>query len=169
MKNTMKKLTIFVLVLAIASLGSIARAADFSMMAAKDHPKATGTLDLSKDKVSIRAEGLKPDSIYTVWFVNMKPKKSQAGAGTMPYMFKTDSQGKGSYESSLSESPFGTWQMVMVVLHPDGDPTAIWSWQLLKRLFPKSPPLEAHLSPFHLSLKLSTVSLPKTRGGHSNS
>lgn len=54
--------------------------------------------------------------------MNMKPKKSQAGVGTMPYMFKMDSQGKGSYEASLSESPFGKWQMVMVVLHPDGDP-----------------------------------------------
>jgi hypothetical protein len=84
--------------------------------------RASGTLDLSKDKIGIQAEGLKPDSVYTVWFVNMKPKKSEAGAGTMPYMFKTDAQGKGSYESSLSKAPFGKWQMVMVVLHPDGDP-----------------------------------------------
>lgn len=122
MKNTMKRMVVFVLLLAIAGLGSFAQAADLPMMAAKDHPKASATLDLSKDKIGIRAEGLKPDSVYTVWFVNMKPKKSEAGAGTMPYMFKTDSQGKGSYELSLSESPFGKWQMVMVVLHPDGDP-----------------------------------------------
>lgn len=122
MKRIMKSLTGFFLALAIASLGSIAWAGELSMMAAKDHPKASGTLDLDQDKVSIQAEGLKPNSVYTVWFVNMKPKKSQAGAGTMPYMFKTDSQGKGSYEASLSESPFGKWQMVMVVLHPDGNP-----------------------------------------------
>jgi hypothetical protein len=23
----------------------------------------------------------------------------------------------------LSESPFGKWQMIMIVLHPNGDPT----------------------------------------------
>jgi hypothetical protein len=38
-------------------------------------------------------------------------------------MFKTDANGFGQYSSSLSESPFGKWQMIMIVLHPNGDPT----------------------------------------------
>ena len=122
MRNTVKSMAAIMLVLATVSLGGIAWAGELPMMAAKDHPNASGTLDLSRDKISIQAEGLKPDSVYTVWFVNMKPKKSEAGAGTAPYMFKTDSQGKGSYEAPLSESPFGKWQMVMVVLHPDDNP-----------------------------------------------
>ena len=33
-----------------------------------------------------------------------------------------DWQRKGSYESPLSESPFGKWSMIMVVRHPTGDP-----------------------------------------------
>jgi hypothetical protein len=38
-------------------------------------------------------------------------------------MFRTDSQGVGTYSSSLTESPFGKWQVLMIVLHPNGDPT----------------------------------------------
>jgi hypothetical protein len=73
--------------------------------------------------MSIQARGLKPDSVYTVWFVNIKPKKHETGAGAAPYMFKTDANGFGQYSAFLSESPFGQWQMIMIVLHPNGDPT----------------------------------------------
>lgn len=66
MNRTVKNLTVFFFLLAITSLGSIAWAGELSMMAAKDHPMASGTLDLNKDKVSIQAEGLKPNSVYTV-------------------------------------------------------------------------------------------------------
>jgi hypothetical protein len=52
----------------------------------------------------------------------MKPKKHEAGAGRSPYMFKTDSHGNGTYDASVSEPPFGNWSMLMVVLHPTGDP-----------------------------------------------
>jgi len=48
--------------------------------------------------------------------------KHEAGAGTAPYVFRTDGQGKGSYESPLSESPLGKWSTLMVVRHPTGDP-----------------------------------------------
>ena len=36
-------------------------------------------------------------------------------------MFKTDPKGQGTYSAPLKESP-GSWQMLMVVEHPDGDP-----------------------------------------------
>jgi hypothetical protein len=52
----------------------------------------------------------------------MKPKKHETGAGTAPYMFKTDVYGNGNHSASLSSQPFGKWQMIMVVLHPDGNP-----------------------------------------------
>ena len=91
-------------------------------MPAKDNLKATGTINLGNDELRIQAEGLKPDSVYTVWFVNMKPKKDQAGAGSPPFMFKTDSQGEGTYDAALAESPVGKRSTIMVVLHPSGDP-----------------------------------------------
>ncbi|GAB4342796.1 MAG: hypothetical protein Kow0099_20640 [Candidatus Abyssubacteria bacterium] len=95
---------------------------EVSLKADKSHERAGGTLLLSDDSVSVEAEGLRPNGVYTVWFVNMKPKKHEAGAGEAPYMFKTDGEGYGSYTSSLKESPFGKWQMVMIVLHVNGDP-----------------------------------------------
>ena len=56
----------------------------------KAHPNASGTAFIDREYVSIQARGLKPDAIYTTWFVNTKPKKHETGAGTPPYMFKTD-------------------------------------------------------------------------------
>jgi len=88
----------------------------------KKHKNASGTAVISSNSLNIEAKGLKPDSVYTVWFVNKKPKKKEAGAGTAPYMFKTNASGDGSYSAPLEESPFGKWQMIMIVLHPDGDP-----------------------------------------------
>lgn len=93
------------------------------LMASKAHPNATGTASFSKDSLSIQAKGLQPGKVYTVWFVNMKPKKHEIGAGNPPYMFKTDSNGNGIYETHLSELPFGKWAVLMIVLHPNGDPT----------------------------------------------
>jgi hypothetical protein len=95
---------------------------NLTLMADKSHSGATGTAYLDENSIKIEAKGLKANGVYTAWFVNMKPKKQETGAGTMPYMFNTDSKGNGTYESSLSESPFGKWSMLMIVLHPTGDP-----------------------------------------------
>jgi hypothetical protein len=86
------------------------------------HPNATGTAFIDGRHVNIQARGLKPEAVYTVWFVNMKPTKHETGAGSPPFMFKTDLWGSANYSGALKESPFGKWSMVMVVLHPDGDP-----------------------------------------------
>ncbi len=88
----------------------------------KMQPSASGSTIISDKNINVQTRGLKPNSVYTVWFVNMKPKKHETGAGTAPYMFKTDVYGNGNYSAHLSSSPFGKWQMIMVVLHPDGNP-----------------------------------------------
>jgi hypothetical protein len=126
--NRRKSLIVLGLGVMLVAFGTIAWAAcggstELSLMATKKHPGASGTAYVSENSLSIKAKGLQPEAIYTVWFVNMKPKKHEAGAGAAPYMFKTDSDGVGTYASSLAEAPFGTWEMIMVVLHPDGDPT----------------------------------------------
>jgi hypothetical protein len=95
---------------------------NLTLMADKSHTGASGTASISDNSLKIEAKDLRSNGVYTAWFVNMKPKKQEAGAGTMPYMFKTDSNGNGTYESSLSESPFGKWSMLMIVLHPTSDP-----------------------------------------------
>jgi hypothetical protein len=86
------------------------------------HPDANGTAVIADDHINLQARGLKPEAVYTVWFVNMKPKKNETGAGTAPFMFRTDPWGNGSYSAPLNEAPFGKWSMIMVVQHPNGDP-----------------------------------------------
>lgn len=110
------------LILGIGSYAWAASGSEYELKATKKHPQAEGTAFIGETDISVHAKGLKPDSVYTVWFVNMKPNKHETGAGQAPYMFKTDANGDGSYTSSLSASPVGKWQMVMVVLHPNGDP-----------------------------------------------
>ena len=94
----------------------------YCLMHTKMHPGADGTATINKGNINIATKGLKPNSVYTVWFVNMKPKKHETGAGAPPYMFKTDANGNGNYSAPLSESPVGKWEMLMVVLHPNGNP-----------------------------------------------
>jgi hypothetical protein len=88
----------------------------------KAHPTASGSAFIDDQHVSVQARGLKPNAVYTVWFVNTKPKKHETGAGEAPYMFKTDDWGDGSYSATLKAAPFGKWAMVMIVQHPNGDP-----------------------------------------------
>ena len=94
----------------------------FDLSPTTKHPGANGTAFIDDNHISVQARGLKQEAVYTVWFVNMKPSKKETGAGSAPYMFKTDKWGNGSYSAPLKEHPFGKWSMLMVVLHPNGDP-----------------------------------------------
>jgi len=124
--NSNKGLTVLVFTLALVAFGTLSLASQagekISLMPTKKHPSASGTAVINDTNIEIDAKGLKPDSVYTAWFVNTKPQKNQTGAGQRPYMFRTDSNGNGSYAAALKESPYGKWQMLMVVLHPNGNP-----------------------------------------------
>ena len=95
---------------------------NLTLMADKSHSGAFGTASINDNSLKIEANGLRTNGVYTGWFVNMKPKKQETGAGIPPYMFKADANGNGTYESNLSEPPFGKWSVLMIVLHPTGDP-----------------------------------------------
>ena len=140
--NTRKNLTVgFVLGFALLTFSALAWAggAQLTCKADKSHKGAAGTVTLSENSIGIQAKGLRPNGVYTVWLVNMKPKKHEAGAGQVPYMFKTDGAGNGSYTSTLSNSPFGKWEMIMIVLHPDGDPANMMNMVgALSTMIPKS-------------------------------
>ena len=114
--------SLLMLAFLFVAVSSGAAEVSFPLKGEKDSHGGRGTAALADGKIRIQAEGLRPNEVYTVWFVNMKPKKREAGAGTAPYVFRTDGQGKGSYESPLSESPLGKWSTLMVVRHPTGDP-----------------------------------------------
>jgi hypothetical protein len=71
--------------------------------------------------VTITMTGLKPNSIYTVWLVNMKPKMDMAGVGTGDYSFKSDGKGAANYAAAISSAELEKWQMFEIAYHPDGD------------------------------------------------
>ena len=102
--NSYKRLTILVCALALVAFGTLSLASQAGekifLMATKKHPNASGTAVIDETSIEIDAKGLKPDSVYTAWFVNTKPKKHETGAGQPPFMFKTDSNGNGSYTAS---------------------------------------------------------------------
>jgi hypothetical protein len=120
--NKIAILVIATLIVGVSFSSMAGTGRELTLNATKEHPAARGTALIKDNFVSIQARGLKSNSIYTVWFVNMKPRKHETGAGSAPYMFKTDANGFGQYSAQLGESPFGKWQMVMIVLHPNGDP-----------------------------------------------
>lgn len=124
MKSKNCFMMVAVIVAAILCWGSLALAGDYqlTLTPSENEPGASGTVIMSATDLSIEAGGLHPNSVYTVWFVNMVPTKTETGAGQAPYKFETDEKGNGVYVSPLDEDPMGKWQMIMVVLHPDGDP-----------------------------------------------
>ncbi len=114
------------LVLGLVAVGAVsapaAEAKSFKLMGQKDSPQATGTAVVDGKAFTVTAKGLKPGAVYTVWFVNMQPTMTKAGAGTAPYAFTADSSGNAKYTATLSESPVGKWQAIFIVRHPTGDP-----------------------------------------------
>ena len=72
-------------------------------------------------EITISMTGLKPNSVYTVWLVNMKPKMDMIGVGTGDYSFKSDGRGIGNYTASISKAELEKWEMVEIAYHPDGD------------------------------------------------
>jgi len=73
-------------------------------------------------EVTITAKGLKPNSVYTVWLVNMKPKMDMAGLGGGDYSFKSDDKGNASYSATIGSADLSKWQLIELAYHPSGDP-----------------------------------------------
>ena len=73
-------------------------------------------------EVTITAKGLKPNSVYTVWLVNMKPKMDMAGVGEGDYSFRSDDKGNASYFATIGSADLSKWQLIELAYHPSGDP-----------------------------------------------
>jgi len=72
--------------------------------------------------VTITAKGLKPDSVYTAWLVNMEPKMGMAGLGEGDYSLKSDNKGDASYSATIGSADLSKWQLIELAYHPSGDP-----------------------------------------------
>lgn len=84
-----------------------------------------------QEEITIKATGLKPNAVYTVWLVSMKPslipfmkpKMQKAGLGEGDYSFTSDDTGDGQFAGAISTAELEKWQMLKIAHHPDGDPT----------------------------------------------
>ena len=56
----------------------------FALMGQKDSPKASGTATIEGTKLAVTATGLRPNGVYTVWFVNMQPTMTKPARGPRP-------------------------------------------------------------------------------------
>jgi hypothetical protein len=72
--------------------------------------------------VTITAKGLKPNSVYTVWLVNVKPKMDMAGLGEGDYSFRSDDKGSATLSATISAADLAKWQLIELAYHPSGDP-----------------------------------------------
>lgn len=111
----------FTMVLATGRASSAAQA-KITLQRAQGVEQGGGEAVIADSALTIRVKDLKPDSVYTVWYVNMEPKHEMAGVGPSPYMFKTDKKGVATFKAKLDAQPFGTWQMLVIVRHPNGNP-----------------------------------------------
>ena len=84
--------------------------------------QGSGEAVIANGTLAIRVKDLKPDSVYTVWYVNAEPEHMISGVGQRPYMFKTDKRGVATFRAKLDEQPFGRWQVLVIIRHPNGDP-----------------------------------------------
>ena len=73
-------------------------------------------------EVAITAKGLKPNSVYTVWLVNMKPKMDMAGLGEGDYSFRSDDKGNATFSATIGSADLSKWQLIELAYHPSGDP-----------------------------------------------
>ncbi len=115
-------ISVLTLVVGVITGAVAAETKSFTLMGQKDTAEASGTAALAGNALTITARGLKPNAVYSVWFVNMGPTMTKAGVGKAPYSFKTDAKGTAKYMATLSEPPEGKWQSIMIVRHPTGDP-----------------------------------------------
>ncbi|UCF91813.1 MAG: hypothetical protein JSW39_26675 [Desulfobacterales bacterium] len=86
--NSNRRHTLLVITLALTAFATLAFASQagekISLMATNKHPNASGTAVINATSIQIAAKGLKPNSVYTAWFVNTKPQKHETGAGQPP-------------------------------------------------------------------------------------
>ena len=112
--------TVFVMPAMAAGEQKITLKADKAGRGAKGEAVITDGKAGQKE-MTITMTGLKPNSVYTVWLVNMKPKMDMLGVGTGDYSFKSDGKGSGNYTATISDAELGKWEMLEIAYHPDSD------------------------------------------------
>jgi hypothetical protein len=113
--------------LALLTLSTVSAAERITLKGGEDMRGAQGEAVIrdagsGSKEVAITASGLKPNEVYTVWLVNMKPKMDMAGLGAGDYAFTSDAGGNGRYTATVSAAELDKWQLIEIAHHPDRNP-----------------------------------------------
>ena len=113
--------------LVLLTMSTVSAAERIALKGGEDMRGAGGEAVISdagagSKEVVITASGLKPNEVYTVWLVNMKPKMDMAGLGAGDYAFTSDASGNGRYTATVSGGTLDKWQVIKIAHHPDRNP-----------------------------------------------
>lgn len=76
-------------------------------------------------EIKIDANGLEPNSTFTVWLINETPVLGEFGIGAGDLTFESDSKGHASYAAMVPSEQFKDWDSLQVLHHPNKDPDDI--------------------------------------------
>lgn len=71
--------------------------------------------------VSINISGLRPDGLYTAFFVNIKSKMFQ-GIGQEPFVLPVSADGAVNFQGKMEKNIFIRYTKIGIYLNPEGEP-----------------------------------------------
>jgi hypothetical protein len=125
-KRTVMSFLLVVLFSLVAGFAVAAGGQKIALKADKAGKGASGEAVIAdkgsdQKEITITAKGLKPNAVYTVWLVNMKPKMDMAGLGGGDFSFKSDDRGNANYTATTGAADLSKWQLIELAYHPSGD------------------------------------------------
>lgn len=104
-------------------------ASKVALLPDSSHPQARGMAYVfdgyftSENILKFQIKGLRPNGVYSVWFISGDVGQPIAGVGknAAPYAFVADAAGRGIYSAVVNTSDLKQWGIVRIVRHKDGN------------------------------------------------
>lgn len=74
-------------------------------------------------EITIAAEKLVPNSVFTVWFANEDVAGEKKEVGEGENSFRTDANGNAEFKAIVPAEQMEDWRKIVVGFHPEGDPS----------------------------------------------
>ncbi|HBG47264.1 MAG TPA: hypothetical protein DDW94_09800 [Deltaproteobacteria bacterium] len=72
-------------------------------------------------QIKIAATGLEPNSVFSIWLIDVTPMLGEVGVGSGDLTFVSDGDGRGSYIARVPGAQFKDWDKIEVLHHPNKD------------------------------------------------
>lgn len=120
-----KTFTAFVAALFLGAWTSLALALERVDLKAEAFKDAKGDITITEAgadqrRLELQVSGLEPNGVYSLWFAGEKAgQRSSVGKEAT---FRTDSAGKATFSTVVSENDILKWDKFQIAYHPDGNP-----------------------------------------------